>query len=415
MSDRITLKALTTSKDERTVSWQLAKVFHLSPEDALEIVQQLTEGKPWRFDKPISKSQASTAKKFLTSLGFEVELASDSNKAISQVDASNFGEDLADSGDDLEETSGTTIGFHGNGMDLFKIIFVNYILTVLTLGIYYFWAKTKERAYVFGSTSFGEDRFSYHGTGKELFRGGLILFLILLVGYLIGWGVTMSFGIMAGEIVQGVVFPIIFVFAFPALIVGAFRYRLSRTSWRSIRFSFRGPRMDAFKIYLKGYILTILTLGFYYPILLVNIEDFWRSHSRFGSMPFNFSGEGRKIYGKCIIGLLLTLLTFGIYGFWLKAFLQRYYWSKTTFGNGTFDFDANGGELFVLNLVNLFILVFTLGFGIAWVKVRNMNFIADHLSLRGSFDVNKVVQEMKESGALGEEALDAFDLPLDIV
>lgn len=173
--------------------------------------------------------------------------------------------------------------------------------------------------------------------------------------------------------------------------------------------------MDAFKVYLKGYILTILTLGFYYPIFLVNLEDFWRSNSRFGSMPFNFSGEGREIYGKCIIGLLLTLLTFGIYGFWLKAFLQRYYWSKTTFGNGTFDFDANGGELFVLHLVNLFILIFTLGFGLAWVKVRNMNFVADHLSLRGSFDVNKVVQEMKESGALGEEALDAFDVPLDIV
>ena len=290
MNERITLKALNTSKDERTVSLQLAKIFHLSPEDASQIVQQLAEGKPWRFDKPISKSQASTAKKFLTSLGFEVKLDSDPIKSINKIDNSSFGEDLTDSNVDLEETPGTTISFHGNGMDLFKIIFVNFILTVLTLGIYYFWAKTKERAYIFGSTSFGGDRFSYHGTGKELFRGGLILFLILLVVYLIGWGATISFGILAGEIVQGVVFPIIFIFAFPALMVGAFRYRLSRTSWRSIRFSFRGLRMDAFKIYLKGYILTILTLGFYYPIFLVNIEDFWRSHSRFGSMPFNFSG-----------------------------------------------------------------------------------------------------------------------------
>jgi len=173
--------------------------------------------------------------------------------------------------------------------------------------------------------------------------------------------------------------------------------------------------MDAFKVYLKGYILTILSLGLYYPYLLVKIEDFWRSHSHFGSMSFNFSGEGKEIYRKCIIGLILTLLTFGIYGFWLKAFLQRYYWSKTTFGNRVFDFDANGLDFFVLNLGNLFILIFTFGLGIAWVKVRNMNFIANHLCLRGSFDVNKVIQEMKDSGALGEQALDAFDVPLDIV
>ncbi|MGV7220836.1 MAG: YjgN family protein [Nitrospinales bacterium] len=415
MSERITLMALNPGKDESSVSWQLAKVFHLGPEEASEIVQQLVEGKPWRFGKPISKSQANTAKRFLTSLGFKVKLDSDPKKAIRPIDNSTFGEGLADSGDGLEETSGTAIGFHGNGMELFKIIFVNYILTVLTLGIYYFWAKTKERSYIFGSTSFGGDRFSYHGTGKELFRGGLILFLILLVIYSISWGVTLIFGAEAGVIVQNVVFPILFVFAFPALIVGAFRYRLSRTSWRSIRFSFRGLRMDALKIFLKGYLLSLLTLGFYIPFFWVSMENFWRNHSYFGSMSFRFSGEAREIYGKCIIGILLSLLTFGIYGFWLKAFLQRYYWSKTTFGNGTFDFDATGGEMFKLNLVNLFILVFTLGLGLAWVKVRNMNFIADHLSLRGSFDVNKVIQEMKDSGALGEEALDAFDVPLDII
>ena len=415
MGDKIILKSLNPNKNAREVSLQLAKVFHLSPEKASQVIQQIKGGKPWRFGKPISKNQANAAKKFLTSLGLEVALESASENAIKPNDKSNLSEELANSDDIKDNTPGSAIGFHGNGTELFKIIFVNYVLTIITLGIYYFWAKTKERAYIFGSTSFGGDRFAYHGTGKELLRGGLFLFIILLVVYIIGWGVTISIGAEAGLIVQNLVFPILFILAFPALMVSAFRYRLSRTSWRSIRFSFRGLRMDALKIYLKGYILTILTLGFYYPVLLVNIEGFWRNHSYFGSMPFKFSGEGREIYGKCIIGLLLTLLTFGIYGFWLKAFLQRYYWSKTTFGNGTFDFDANGGEFFALNLINMFILIFTLGLGIPWVKVRNMNFIADHLSLRGSFDVNKIVQEMKESGALGEEALDAFDIPLDIV
>ena len=32
-----------------------------------------------------------------------------------------------------------------------------------------------------------------------------------------------------------------------------------------------------------------------------------------------------------------------------------------------------------------------------------------------NIDVNKILQEMKASGALGEEALDAFDVPLDVI
>ena len=132
-------------------------------------------------------------------------------------------------------------------------------------------------------------------------------------------------------------------------------------------------------------------------------------------MPAKFSGDGREIYGKFIVGILLTVITFGMYWFWLRAFLQRYYWSKTTLGEGTFFFDATGGELFKLNLVNMLIFVFTLGLGFSWVVVRNMKFVADHLSLKGDIDVNKVLQEMKASGALGEEALDAFDVPLDVI
>ena len=69
----------------------------------------------------------------------------------------------------------------------------------------------------------------------------------------------------------------------------------------------------------------------------------------------------------------------------------------------------------MLNLVNGLILIFTLGLGFSWVIVRNMNFLTDHLSLKGNIDVNKVLQEMKKSGALGEEALDAFDVPLDVI
>ena len=94
--------------------------------------------------------------------------------------------------------------------------------------------------------------------------------------------------------------------------------------------------------------------------------------------------------------------------------MQRYRWSHTRFGNAHFRFTATGGELFVLNLVNVLLLVFTVGLSYPWVVVRNQKFFTAHLTLEGDVDMDSVVQEMKESGAVGEEALDAFDIPVDV-
>ncbi|MEE8224479.1 MAG: DUF898 family protein, partial [candidate division NC10 bacterium] len=51
--------------------------------------------------------------------------------------------------------------FHGTGGSLFGIHIVNMFLTVITLGIYYFWGKTKVRNYLWSQTDFAGDRFAY--------------------------------------------------------------------------------------------------------------------------------------------------------------------------------------------------------------------------------------------------------------
>ncbi len=408
MGDHITLMGWSGKDDQGIVAGKMAKVFRIDSDNASQIIQRLIEGNSWKFDRQVSDQQARIVKKYLAELGFEVAL--DSEEALAPPETG----DLTTPEEVSASSPGTDLDFHGDGKELFKIVFVNQILTVLTLGIYYFWAKTKTRLYIYGSTSLGGDRFSYHGTGKELFKGGMFFAGIIIGLVVLSAAMTMILGPGIGEFLEGVV-TLLIVLVFPALMVGAFRYRLSRTAWRTVRFSFRGVRMDALKMYTIGTILTILTLGFYFPIFAVELQKFWRGNAYFGNMPFKFSGDHKEIYGKYIVGIILTVITFGIYGFWLRAFLQQYYWSKTHLGKGAFHFDATGGEIFMLNLVNMLILIFTLGLGFAWVIVRNMKFLTDHLSLKGNIDVNKVLQEMKKSGALGEEALDAFDVPLDVI
>jgi uncharacterized membrane protein YjgN (DUF898 family) len=65
-------------------------------------------------------------------------------------------------------------------------------------------------------------------------------------------------------------------------------------------------------------------------------------------------------------------------------------------------------------VVNFFIIIFTLGLGNSWVVVRNRKFIADNLTISGNIELNRVVKEIQDSGAFGEESMDIMDVPIDI-
>ena len=67
--------------------------------------------------------------------------------------------------------SGGRLFFHGRAGTLFAFYVVNLFLTIITLGVYYFWARVKIRAYLLSQTEFDGDRFTWHGTGKELLVG----------------------------------------------------------------------------------------------------------------------------------------------------------------------------------------------------------------------------------------------------
>ena len=56
--------------------------------------------------------------------------------------------------------------FNGDHGRLIGLRIMNNILTVITLGFYYPWAKTAYLKYLYGETEFMESRFTFHGTGK---------------------------------------------------------------------------------------------------------------------------------------------------------------------------------------------------------------------------------------------------------
>jgi uncharacterized membrane protein YjgN (DUF898 family) len=305
--------------------------------------------------------------------------------------------------------------FHGSGGTLFGIHVVNVLLTLVTLGIYYFWAKTRIRRYLSSQTEIESDRFAYHGLAKELLLGTLKAVLVFGLPILLlnavrdVLDVPLLFKVAAG-VVSG---SLLFVF-FPIAMVGARRYRLSRTSWRGIRFSFRGRVWELIKIFILGSFLTGVTLGLYYPFFLVSRQAFMVSHSYFGSERFDFTGRGRELFGPFVVAILLTLPTLGLCWVWYVALKRRFFWAHTRFTTAHFSCSVTGGALLGLWAVNLLLLVCTLGLAWPWVRVRNIHFAFRYLALIGPLDLARIEQQAQQVGSMGEGLSGFFDSGFDL-
>jgi uncharacterized membrane protein YjgN (DUF898 family) len=330
--------------------------------------------------------------------------------------------------------------FHGAGGTLLGMQIVNVCLTIVTLGAYHFWAKAKIRRYLFSQTSFAGDRFVYHGTGKELYQGFLKAMVVFGIPYF-SLGAAQSFLTLPQSVdvlLQAMAALVLFLYV-PVAIVNARRYRCTRTSWRGIRFSFRGRTVNFLKLYLKGWLFTLLTLGTYYPYFQTQRQAFLHSHTYFGNQRFQFTGHGSGLMVPfavtlfttyavlCLCGLALALqltnagLTLLLIPFvlgpvwvWLLGQKQKYYWDHTTFGEARFSSSITWQKLFGLYLGNLALLLLTLGWAWPWVTVRNARFFIGTLSLQGLTDLDRVLQDTTETSVTGEGLSNLLDTGFDM-
>jgi uncharacterized membrane protein YjgN (DUF898 family) len=302
------------------------------------------------------------------------------------------------------------VHFHGTGGTLFGIMLANILLSIVTLGIYSFWGRTRIRKYFWSSTQFDGDPFGYHGTGGELFKGylmamGALMGMAILLGLMTTlWEPTGTSGAL-----MGIAFWLAIMAFVPFAIVSARRYRLSRTSWRNIRFALRADMFDFVKLWLWGAVLCVITLGVYMPFFQNRLRAFFTEHTHVGTEVFHYDGEGRDLFPKFLLGLLLTIPTLGLCWIWYKAERHRYYWEHTYFSEGRFLSSVSGGGLFELTITNYLLIVFTLGIATPWVLIRHFQFFAERLEFRGAIDYARIAQEAEGASAIGEGLADLFD------
>jgi len=304
--------------------------------------------------------------------------------------------------------------FFGKGSEFFGIMIVNWLLTLITLGIYYPWARAKTLKYVFGSTALNDDRFHFSGTGQEMFIGFLKVIVFLVVFYLL----LFSFSLAGPYALIGALLMYLLLFLFiPLAIHGSMRYRMSRTSLRGVRFGYRGSKKELFGKFLPGIFLTIITLGIYGAWFEINLRKYICGNVRYGDVKCHYEANGMDFFVLNLVGGLLTLVTLGIYSFWYQKKLFAYYVDNTFFTKDDRRIElrstATAGGFFKLLVGNFFLVVFTLGLGAAWADMRTQQFIIDNIKLEGDIDLNAVQQTEDEyHNAFGEDAIDFFDIDL---
>jgi uncharacterized membrane protein YjgN (DUF898 family) len=305
------------------------------------------------------------------------------------------------------------LSFHGKGDQYFGIWIVNILLTAVTLGLYYPWARAAKLQYFYQETELDNSRFQFHGTGKEMFLGfikaiGIFLALYAMFFALIALG---GFFVFIGVLLYLSAFFILI----PFVLHGSARYRTSRTSWRGVHFGYRGELKELIKICLINGFLTLITFGVYSAWMQCNIRKYMMGHTRFGNVKLNFVGEGFELFKIHLVGFFLSMFTFGIYFFWYMKDLYNFYLNNIRANQDgrslLMEGNATGGAFLGLIVSNFFMTIFTLGLAAPWVATRTMEFVLRNADIKGDFRPNDIRQTEEDyKDAMGDDMTDMMDI-----
>ncbi|MBT6463088.1 MAG: DUF898 family protein [Opitutae bacterium] len=296
---------------------------------------------------------------------------------------------------------GPFLSYIGEGGKFFVLNLVNILLTLVTLGIYSFWAKAKVFKFHWNNTILMNEPLDYHATGKELFIGFLKGILIVFPIGVVIWAIATAVEVPALLTFLAYGFILIIL---PFLAYAKWKFLLARTSWRNVRMSFTGRLGECYALHLKGLFLTGVTLGIYYPWFRAELDRYLIGNTYYGTEGFQYHGRGDELMPKYLVGILLSVLTCGIYSFWMQADLLRYKWNQTSIQGIRFRNTITGGDLLGYMLLMYLMIYATLGIAFPWAIVMFLKMKASRLAMEQTPDMDAIEVAMRDRSAssLGE-------------
>ncbi len=190
------------------------------------------------------------------------------------------------------------IEFTGSGSEYFRIWIVNMLLLLVTLGLYWPWAKVRRLRYFWGNTLVDGDPLGFHGDAKQMFKGWI------LVGVLFGlynWASNFS-------AVAGLVAFVALAALWPALWRSSMAFRMGNTSWRGLRFRFVGSLKEAYLAHLPPFLVVL-------PMVILTL---W--------IPEDSEADFPKWLGYSFLALMVLLVAVLPWLLWrMKAYQHKHY------------------------------------------------------------------------------------------
>lgn len=366
--------------------------------------------------------------------------------------------------------------FVGSGSEYFRIWIVNLLLTLLTLGLYYPFAKVRRLRYFYGATEVGGSPLSFHGDPWKMFRG-YVLVALMLLAYTGAGHFSPTAGVVAFLLVAAL---------WPALWHSSMRFRLANTGWRGLRFRYTGRLRGAYAVMglpaglavlsaaaalwllpgaagtePAGWVVVLAGLPALAILLLMPLF-FWllkrqqhahlalgQEHSRFAAGPGRFYGLALKtalvgvLVVTVVVGLqmgvlfflmrgagdelrfhLLTigviglayLLTFALAGGYWVARLQNLAWNHTASQRLRFFSVLRAHRLAGLWFKNTLLVLLSLGLYFPFAQVASARMRLQAVAVLASVDPDELVAsaaQLQESAA-GDAAGDLFGFDIGL-
>jgi uncharacterized membrane protein YjgN (DUF898 family) len=207
----------------------------------------------------------------------------------------------------------SAFSFHGSWIDFAKIALPNVLLTMVTLGVYRFWATTRERQYLWGQTRFIDEPIEWTGRGIELFWGFVMVFFLIGLPLIAIQFVINGLIFQAQPVLAGV---LIFVLILLSLYLTgiayfrALRYRLSRTYWRGIRGGSNEPGFQYGLSYIWKNVAAMIPLYLLYPWATMSLWNERWSHMSFGPYRFESNARWTQLMKRYLLFYLVPFLIF---------------------------------------------------------------------------------------------------------
>lgn len=240
----------------------------------------------------------------------------------------------------------TVIDYDGDWKVFRSLVLKEMVLVAATFGIYWFWARTRVRRFMWANTTINGSPLEYAGRGIELFIGFVVAAIIVGVAYWIvqlatAWAVDPGISIFATPLILVPFFLLLTALA----TYRARRYMVLRTSWRGIRCGLGGSTMGFIVKMLPWGLLTILTLGLAYPWLAVAAQRYLISSMSLGSAQFRYDGRGGALFWTWVLVLLLLIPTFGLSLTWWTGRVAKFHYNATHLDDLKLQSDISPGQV----------------------------------------------------------------------